>query len=65
MEKRQLPEADKKGIIALAFGRGGGTQSYTRLFQPEKSVTNAQAAIALAIEDASDVFNEELARIEV
>ncbi|XP_072074199.1 uncharacterized protein [Arachis hypogaea] len=88
LEKRQLPEADRKtlyklsgfidtekihpnacpalvadlsageqGIIALAFG-------YTRLFQPEKPVTNAQAAVALATGDASDVVSEELARIE-
>ncbi|XP_020958897.1 uncharacterized protein LOC107644851 isoform X1 [Arachis ipaensis] len=95
LEKRQLPEADRKtlyklsgfidtekihpnacpalvadlsageqGIIALAFGWGGGTQGYTRLFQPEKPVTNAQAAVALATGDASDVVSEELARIE-
>lgn len=88
LEKRQLPEADKKifyqlsgfidigkinpgawpslvadissgeqGIIALAFG-------YTRLFQPDKPVTKAQAAIALATGEASDVVSEELARIE-
>ncbi|XP_015878134.3 uncharacterized protein LOC107414507 isoform X3 [Ziziphus jujuba] len=88
LEKRQLPEADRKvlyqlsgfidsdkvhpdacpalvadlsageqGIIALAFG-------YTRLFQPHKPVTKAQAAIALATGEASDVVNEELARIE-
>ncbi|KAK4280339.1 hypothetical protein QN277_011974 [Acacia crassicarpa] len=88
LEKRQLPEADRKtlhqisgfldtdkihidacpalvadisageqGIIALAFG-------YTRLFQPEKPVTKAQAAVALATGDASDIVGEELARIE-
>ncbi|CAN1180664.1 hypothetical protein LINPERHAP2_LOCUS34888 [Linum perenne] len=88
LEKRQLPEADKKilyqvsgfrdidrihpdawpslvadlsagdqGIISLAFG-------CTRLFQPDKPVTKAQAAIALALGDASDVVSEELARIE-
>ncbi|KAK7315060.1 hypothetical protein VNO77_33592 [Canavalia gladiata] len=88
LEKRQLPEADRKklyqlsgfidtdkihpnacpalvadlsagehGIIALAFG-------YTRLFQPDKPVTKAQAAIALATGDASDLVSEELARIE-
>ncbi|XP_023541683.1 uncharacterized protein LOC111801768 isoform X1 [Cucurbita pepo subsp. pepo] len=88
LEKRQLPEADRKtlhqvsgfidtdkihpdacpalvadlsvgehGIIALAFG-------YTRLFQPDKPVTKAQAAIALAIGEASDIVSEELARIE-
>lgn len=37
---------------------------YTRLFQPHKPVTKAQAAIALATGEASDVVNEELARIE-
>lgn len=37
---------------------------YTRLFQPDKPVTKAQAAIALATGEASDVVNEELARIE-
>ncbi|XP_058779161.1 uncharacterized protein LOC131653121 isoform X2 [Vicia villosa] len=88
LEKRQLPEADRKmlhrlsgfidtdkihpnacpalvadlssgdqGIIALAFG-------YTRLFQPDKPVTKAQAALALATGDASDIVSEELARIE-
>lgn len=88
LEKRHLPEADRKalyelsgfidtdkihqdacpalvadlsageqGIIALAFG-------YTRLFQPDKPVTKAQAAIALATGEASDTVSEELARIE-
>ncbi|XP_027358690.1 uncharacterized protein LOC113867512 isoform X2 [Abrus precatorius] len=88
LEKRQLPEADRKklyqlsgfidtdkihpnacpalvadlsagehGIIALAFG-------YTRMFQPDKPVTKAQAAIALATGDASDLVSEELERIE-
>lgn len=87
LEKRHLPEADKKvlhqisgfidtdkihpdacpalvadlsgeqGIIALAFG-------YTRLFQPDKPVTKAQAAIALATGEYADVVGEELARIE-
>ncbi|KAF3793569.1 hypothetical protein EJ110_NYTH08023 [Nymphaea thermarum] len=88
IEKRQLPEVDKKtlyqqsgfididrisphawpalmadisagehGITALAFG-------YTRLFQPDKPVTKAQAAIALAVGDATEVVGEELARIE-
>ncbi|KAG9441264.1 hypothetical protein H6P81_017118 [Aristolochia fimbriata] len=47
----------EQGIIALAFG-------YTRLFQPEKPVTKAQAAIALTTGDSTDVVNEELARIE-
>ncbi|KAL5811228.1 hypothetical protein ACOSQ4_027796 [Xanthoceras sorbifolium] len=88
LEKRQLPEADRKilyqlsgfididkinpdawpalvadlsageqGIVALAFG-------CTRLFQPHKPVTKAQAAVALAIGEASDLVSEELARIE-
>ncbi|KAI4347564.1 hypothetical protein L6164_008369 [Bauhinia variegata] len=88
LEKRQLPQADRKmlfqlsgfidtdkihpgacpalvadlsvgehGIISLAFG-------YTRLFQPDKPVTKAQAAVALATGDASDIVSEELARIE-
>ncbi|KAJ7969939.1 Chloroplast thylakoid membrane, putative isoform 1 [Quillaja saponaria] len=49
--------AGEHGIVALAFG-------YTRLFQPDKPVTKAQAAIALAAGEASDIVNEELARIE-
>ncbi|XP_019430634.1 PREDICTED: uncharacterized protein LOC109337971 isoform X1 [Lupinus angustifolius] len=49
--------AGEQGIIALAFG-------YTRLFQPDKPVTKAQAAIALATGDASDIVSEELERIE-
>ncbi|KAK2653890.1 hypothetical protein Ddye_013746 [Dipteronia dyeriana] len=88
LEKRQLPEANRKilyqlsgfididkinpdawpalvadlsageqGITALAFG-------CTRLFQPDKPVTKAQAAVALATGEASDIVNEELARIE-
>ncbi|KAG4128820.1 hypothetical protein ERO13_D09G042400v2 [Gossypium hirsutum] len=88
LEKRQLPEGDKKilyqisgfididkinpdawpavvadmsageqGIIALAFG-------CTRLFQPNKPVTKAQVAVALATGEAFDLVNEELARIE-
>ncbi|XP_057952870.1 uncharacterized protein LOC131146976 [Malania oleifera] len=88
LEKRHLPEADRKilhelsgfididkinpdawpailadlsagdqGIMALAFG-------YTKLFQPDKPVTKAQAAIALATGEASDIVSEELARIE-
>ncbi|WVZ13862.1 hypothetical protein V8G54_011428 [Vigna mungo] len=88
LEKRQLPDADRKtlyqlsgfldtdkihpnacpalvadlsagehGIIALAFG-------YTRLFQPDKPVTKAQAAMALATGEASEIVSEELARIE-
>ncbi|KAF8040597.1 hypothetical protein BT93_B2727 [Corymbia citriodora subsp. variegata] len=49
--------AGEQGIIALAFG-------YTKLFQPDKPVTKAQAAIALATGEAADVVSEELARIE-
>ncbi|KAL1565553.1 hypothetical protein AAHA92_07756 [Salvia divinorum] len=49
--------AGDQGIITLAFG-------YTRLFQPEKPVTKAQAAIALSTGDASAVVSDELARIE-
>ncbi|PPD77726.1 hypothetical protein GOBAR_DD25351 [Gossypium barbadense] len=45
------------GIIALAFG-------CTRLFQPNKPVTKAQAAVAIATGEASDLVSEELARIE-
>ncbi|XP_039035627.1 uncharacterized protein LOC120172162 [Hibiscus syriacus] len=47
----------EQGIIALAFG-------CTRMFQPNKPVTKAQAAIAIATGEASDVVSEELARIE-
>ncbi|KAL6123223.1 hypothetical protein ACLB2K_075745 [Fragaria x ananassa] len=47
----------EQGIIALAFG-------YTRLFQPNKPVTKAQAAIALATGEYAEVVSEELARIE-
>lgn len=49
--------AGEQGIVTLAFG-------YTRLFQPDKPVTKAQAAIALATGEASDIVSEELARIE-
>ncbi|KAL6503879.1 hypothetical protein OROGR_025802 [Orobanche gracilis] len=49
--------AGEHGIITLAFG-------YTRLFQPEKPVTKAQAAIALSTGDAFAIVSEELARIE-
>ncbi|CAA6655584.1 unnamed protein product [Spirodela intermedia] len=45
------------GIIPLAFG-------YTRLFQPDKPVTKAQAAIALTTGEASEMVAEELTRIE-
>lgn len=47
----------EQGIISLAFG-------YTRLFQPNKPVTKAQAAIALATGEAAEIVGEELARIE-
>ncbi|XP_030532962.1 uncharacterized protein LOC115742673 isoform X2 [Rhodamnia argentea] len=49
--------AGEQGIIALAFG-------YTKLFQPDKPVTKAQAAIALTTGEAADTVSEELARIE-
>ncbi|KAL1550744.1 hypothetical protein AAHA92_18671 [Salvia divinorum] len=49
--------AGDQGIITLAFG-------YTRLFQPEKPVTKAQAAIALSTGDAFAIVSDELARIE-
>ncbi|XP_042511600.1 uncharacterized protein LOC122086682 isoform X2 [Macadamia integrifolia] len=49
--------AGEQGIMALAFG-------YTRLFQPDKPVTKAQAAIALALGEAADIVSEELTRIE-
>lgn len=49
--------AGEHGIIALAFG-------FTRLFQPDKPVTKAQAAIALATGEATDIVSDELARIE-
>nr|XP_043615070.1 uncharacterized protein LOC122587063 [Erigeron canadensis] len=49
--------AGENGIVGLAFG-------YTRLFQPNKPVTKAQAAIALATGEASDIVSEELTRIE-
>ncbi|KZV58153.1 hypothetical protein F511_02746 [Dorcoceras hygrometricum] len=47
----------EQGIITLAFG-------YTRLFQPGKPVTKAQAAMALSTGDAATMVSEELARIE-
>lgn len=46
-------------ILIMSFLSG-----YTRLFQPDKPVTKAQAAIALATGEASDIVGEELARIE-
>ncbi|XP_022764709.1 uncharacterized protein LOC111309947 [Durio zibethinus] len=49
--------AGEQGIITLAFG-------YTRMFQPNKPVTKAQVAVALATGEASDLVSEELARIE-
>ncbi|KAL4557062.1 hypothetical protein LXL04_035232 [Taraxacum kok-saghyz] len=52
-----LSTGGENGIIGLAFG-------YTRLFQPDKPVTKAQAAIALATGESSDSVSEELERIE-
>ncbi|XP_043713152.1 uncharacterized protein LOC122661713 isoform X2 [Telopea speciosissima] len=49
--------AGEQGIIALAFG-------YTRLFQPDKPVTKAQAAISLATGEVADIFSVELTRIK-
>ncbi|KAL8519322.1 hypothetical protein ACS0TY_010310 [Phlomoides rotata] len=49
--------AGEQGITTLAFG-------YTRLFQPEKPVTKAQAAIALSTGDGFAIVSEELERIE-
>ncbi|WVY96822.1 hypothetical protein V8G54_028973 [Vigna mungo] len=49
--------AGEHGITALAFG-------HTRLFQPHKPVTKAQAAVALATGDDFDIANRELARVE-
>ncbi|KAG1359590.1 hypothetical protein COCNU_08G010360 [Cocos nucifera] len=49
--------AGDQSITALAFG-------FTRIFQPNKPVTKAQAAIALASGDAAEVISDELARIE-
>ncbi|RYR56198.1 hypothetical protein Ahy_A05g021956 isoform B [Arachis hypogaea] len=80
LEKRQLPEADRKtlyklsGFIdtekihpnacpALVADLSAGEQGIIALAF-EKPVTNAQAAVALATGDASDVVSEELARIE-
>ncbi|KAK8583480.1 hypothetical protein V6N13_108840 [Hibiscus sabdariffa] len=47
----------EQGITALAFG-------CTRMFQPNKPVTKAQAAVAIATGEASDLVSEELACIE-
>lgn len=43
---------------------GWDIPGYTRLFQPDKPVTKAQAAMALATGEASEIVSEELARIE-
>nr|XP_010940476.1 uncharacterized protein LOC105059037 isoform X2 [Elaeis guineensis] len=49
--------AGDQSITALAFG-------FTRLFQPNKPVTKAQAAIAIASGDTAEAISDELARIE-
>ncbi|XP_017242959.1 uncharacterized protein LOC108215118 isoform X3 [Daucus carota subsp. sativus] len=49
--------AGEQGIVALAFG-------YTRRFQPNKAVTKAQAAIALANGEASNMISEKIRRIK-
>uniref|UniRef100_K4C4X3 Uncharacterized protein n=1 Tax=Solanum lycopersicum TaxID=4081 RepID=K4C4X3_SOLLC len=59
LEKRQLPVVDQK--VAYKSIRNVG---FTRLFQPYKTVTKGQAAIALATGEASDTIVEELSRIE-
>lgn len=50
-------KAGEQSIVALAFG-------YTRRFQPQKPVTKAQAAAALATGEAWELVSEELARLE-
>lgn len=47
----------EQSIISSAFG-------HTRLFQPDKPVTKAQAAVALATGEAAELVSEELARLE-
>eukprot|EP01018_Ginkgo_biloba_P030671 Gb_30000 [translate_table: standard] len=47
----------EQSIVNVAFG-------YTRLFQPNKPVTKAQAAAALATGESTELVMEELARIE-
>ncbi|GLJ05087.1 hypothetical protein SUGI_0010720 [Cryptomeria japonica] len=47
----------EQSIISVAFG-------HTRLFQPDKPVTKAQAAVALATGEAAELVTEELARLE-
>eukprot|EP00252_Welwitschia_mirabilis_P016857 TRINITY_DN374_c0_g1_i3.p1 TRINITY_DN374_c0_g1~~TRINITY_DN374_c0_g1_i3.p1 ORF type:complete len:958 (+),score=269.95 TRINITY_DN374_c0_g1_i3:295-3168(+) len=49
--------SSEQSIVGVAFG-------YTRLFQPDKPVTRAQAAAALATGEAAELVSEELARIE-
>lgn len=50
-------KAGEQSIVALAFG-------YTRRFQPQKPVTKAQAAAALATGEAWELVSEEFARLE-
>ncbi|RWW63432.1 hypothetical protein BHE74_00029390 [Ensete ventricosum] len=50
-----------QSITALAFGN---LFLVLLLFQPDKPITKAQAAIALATGDAAEIVSEELARIE-
>ncbi|XP_008778820.2 uncharacterized protein LOC103698557 isoform X2 [Phoenix dactylifera] len=49
--------AGDRSITAFAFG-------FTRLFQPNKPVTKAQAAVALTSGDGAEAISGELARIE-
>lgn len=48
----------------LRSGLRSCSSGYTRLFQPDKPVTKAQAAIALTTGEAAEMVAEELARIE-
>ncbi|KAH9327267.1 hypothetical protein KI387_007445, partial [Taxus chinensis] len=50
-------KSGEQSITSAAFG-------HTRLFQPDKPVTKAQAAVALATGEAVELVTEELARLE-
>lgn len=54
----------KDAILTSLFLQQYKLIGYTRLFQPNKPVTKAQAAIALATGEAAEIVGEELARIE-
>ena len=51
-------------LILNLFSSSSSSSGYTRLFQPNKPVTKAQAAIALTTGEAAEIVGEELARIE-